>query len=39
MSADSVSLVNDLFVEFFNTPSMSAENAQTRFVSIIEEAD
>ncbi|WP_428673529.1 ABC transporter substrate-binding protein [Roseibium sp.] len=39
MSADSVSLVNDLFVEFFNTPDMSAEDAQARFVSIIEEAD
>ncbi len=39
MSADSLTQVNDLFVEFFNTPSMTAEDAQARFVSIVEEAD
>ncbi|MFD1696077.1 ABC transporter substrate-binding protein [Roseibium aestuarii] len=39
MSADSLTLVNDLFVEFFNTPSLTAEEAQTRFASIVEEAD
>ena len=35
MSADSNQQVNDLFVEFFNNPSMSAEDAQKLFASII----
>ena len=39
MSADSNQLVNDLFVEFFNNPSMSAEDAQGYFASIIGNAD
>ncbi|MBO0344226.1 carbohydrate ABC transporter substrate-binding protein [Roseibium sp. CAU 1637] len=39
MSADSLTQVNDLFVEFFNTPSMTAEDAQARFVSLIEDAE
>ena len=39
LSADSLTQVNDLFVEFFNNPSMSAENAQELFASIISNAD
>eukprot|EP00903_Cladosiphon_okamuranus_P002056 g2054.t1 len=39
MSADSNQQVNDLFVEFFNNPSMSAEDAQKLFASIISNAD
>ncbi|MES0883449.1 ABC transporter substrate-binding protein [Roseibium sp. SCP14] len=39
MSADSIAQVNDLFVEFFNNPSMSAEDAQALFASIIGNAD
>jgi glucose/mannose transport system substrate-binding protein len=39
MSPDSLVRVNDLFVEFFNTPSMSAEDAHARFVQLIAEAD
>ncbi|MES0810468.1 ABC transporter substrate-binding protein [Roseibium sp. SCPC15] len=39
MSADSNQQVNDLFVEFFNNPSMSAEDAQELFASIIGNAD
>lgn len=39
MSADSLTQVNDLFVEFFNNPSMSAEDAQALFASIVANAD
>ncbi|MCR9062309.1 MAG: carbohydrate ABC transporter substrate-binding protein, partial [Rhodobacteraceae bacterium] len=39
MSADSNQQVNDLFVEFFNNPEMSAEDAQAQFASIISSAD
>ncbi|MHA7775327.1 ABC transporter substrate-binding protein [Roseibium sp. M-1] len=39
MSADSLTQVNDLFVEFFNNPSMSAEDAQKMFASIVGNAD
>ncbi|MEP3302542.1 MAG: carbohydrate ABC transporter substrate-binding protein, partial [Roseibium sp.] len=38
LSADDLTQVNDLFVEFFNDPSMSAESAQSRFASIISNA-
>ncbi|MCK7613899.1 ABC transporter substrate-binding protein [Roseibium sediminicola] len=39
MSADSLTQVNDLFVEFFNSPSMTAEDAQKLFASIVANAD
>ena len=39
LSADSLTQVNDLFVEFFNNPGMSAEDAQKQFASIISSAD
>jgi len=39
MSADSLTQVNDLFVEFFNNPSMTAEDAQATFTSIVGNAD
>uniref|UniRef100_UPI003D0A7DF0 extracellular solute-binding protein n=1 Tax=Roseibium sp. TaxID=1936156 RepID=UPI003D0A7DF0 len=39
MSADSLTQINDLFVEFFNSPSMSAEDAQKSFASIVASAD
>jgi glucose/mannose transport system substrate-binding protein len=39
MSPDSLVRVNDLFVEFFNTPSMSPEDAHARFVDLIAQAD
>ncbi len=39
MSADSLTQVNDLFVEFFNNPSMTAEDAQSMFASIVGNAD
>lgn len=39
MSADSLTQVNDLFVEFFNNPSLSAEDAQKQFASIVADAD
>jgi glucose/mannose transport system substrate-binding protein len=39
MSADSLTQVNDLFVEFFNSPDMSAEDAQKRFADLIANAD
>lgn len=39
MSADSLTQVNDLFVEFFNNPSMTAEDAQKLFASIVSNAD
>lgn len=38
LSADDLTQVNDLFVEFFNDPSISAETAQSRFASIISNA-
>ncbi|MDP2119246.1 MAG: ABC transporter substrate-binding protein [Hoeflea sp.] len=39
MSADSLTQVNDLFVEFFNTPSITAADAQKRFADIVASAD
>jgi glucose/mannose transport system substrate-binding protein len=39
MSADSLTQVNDLFVEFFNTPSITAADAQKRFADIVSKAD
>ncbi|MEO3997403.1 ABC transporter substrate-binding protein [Mesorhizobium sp. CAU 1732] len=39
MSADSLQQVNDLFVEFFNNTSLSAEDAQARFVDLVASAD
>ena len=39
MSADSLTQVNDLFVEFFNTTSITAEDAQKRFADIVASAD
>ncbi|MCL6707814.1 ABC transporter substrate-binding protein [Pseudomonas sp. R2.Fl] len=39
MSADSLTLVNDLFVEFFNNKSITAVDAQKRFVELVAEAD
>lgn len=39
MSADSVQQINDLFVEFFNDPSISAKDAQTRFAAIVADAE
>jgi glucose/mannose transport system substrate-binding protein len=39
MSADSLVQINDLFVEFFNDTSITAEDAQERFVTLIENAD
>ncbi|WP_425504194.1 ABC transporter substrate-binding protein [Roseibium litorale] len=39
MSADSVQQINDLFVEFFNDPSISAKDVQTRFAAIVADAE
>lgn len=39
MSADSLTQVNDLFVQFFNTPSMTAADAQKTFAEIVAAAD
>ncbi|MCV0396561.1 MAG: ABC transporter substrate-binding protein [Rhizobiaceae bacterium] len=39
MSQDSLNQINDLVVEFFNTPSMTAEDAHKRFVDIVASAD
>ena len=39
MSADSLNQINDLFVEFFNNPSLTPEAAQERFVSLVASAD
>ena len=39
MTQDSLNQVNDLFVEFFNTPEMSPEEAQERFAQIVASAD
>jgi glucose/mannose transport system substrate-binding protein len=39
MSADSLTQVNDLFVEFFNTPSITPADAQKRFADIVASAD
>ncbi|MHB0953558.1 MAG: ABC transporter substrate-binding protein [Allorhizobium sp.] len=39
MSADSQKQMEDLFSEFFATPSMTPEDAQKRFVDIIASAD
>ncbi len=36
---DTNNQLNDLFVEFFNDPSITPEQAQDRFVSIVENAD
>lgn len=38
-SADTNNQINDLFVEFFNDPSITAEDAQKRFAGIIGKAD
>ena len=39
LSADSANQVNDLFVEFFKNPGMTAEDAQKRFADLIAAAD
>lgn len=39
MSADSLNQINDLFVEFFNDPSMTPEAAQARFAELVADAD
>jgi glucose/mannose transport system substrate-binding protein len=39
MSADSLTQINDLFVEFFNDTSITAEDAQKRFVDLVANAD
>jgi glucose/mannose transport system substrate-binding protein len=39
MSADSLTQVNDLFVEFFNNANITAEDAQKRFAAIVAAAD
>lgn len=39
MSADSLTQVNDLLVEFFNNASISAEDLQKRFAAIVASAD
>ena len=39
MSADSLTQVNDLFVEFFNKPELTAEEAQKRFAAVIAAAN
>ncbi|WP_442580050.1 ABC transporter substrate-binding protein [Mesorhizobium sp. ASY16-5R] len=39
MSADSLTRINDLFAEFFNTPTMTVEDAQKRFVDLVAAAD
>ena len=36
---DTNNQLNDLFVEFFATPSMTPEEAQKRYAAIIESAD
>lgn len=39
MTQDSLNQINDLFVEFVNTPDMTVEDAQERFVDIVASAD
>jgi len=39
MSADSLTRINDLFAEFFNSPSMTVEDAQKRFAELVASAD
>ena len=39
MSADSLTQINDLFVEFFNNTNITAEDAQKRFVDLVANAD
>jgi glucose/mannose transport system substrate-binding protein len=39
MTQDSLNQINDLFVEFFNTPSMTPDDAQKRFAQLIASAD
>lgn len=39
MSADSLTQINDLFVEFFNDPSITAADAQKRFAELVANAD
>ncbi len=39
LSPDTTTQKNDLFVEFFNNPDMTPEDAQARFVEIIDSAD
>ena len=38
LSPDTNNQINDLFVEFFNNPGMTAEDAQKRFVELIKSA-
>ena len=38
-SSDTQGQFEDLWVEFFNDPDMSAEEAQARYVEIVENAD
>ena len=39
MSADSLTQINDVFVEFFKDPTITAEAAQKRFAEIVAAAD
>jgi glucose/mannose transport system substrate-binding protein len=39
MTEDSLTQVNDLFAEFFATPTMTPEDAQKRFADIVSKAD
>jgi len=39
MTPDSLGQINDLFVEFFNDPSITPEDAQKRFAQIVGDAD
>jgi glucose/mannose transport system substrate-binding protein len=39
MTEDSLTQVNDLFAEFFATPTMTPEDAQKRFADIVAKAD
>jgi glucose/mannose transport system substrate-binding protein len=39
MSADSLTQINDLFVEFFNNKEMTAEEAQKRFAELVASAE
>ena len=39
MTSDSLNQINDLFVEFFNDPSITPEAAQAKFADIVSKAD
>lgn len=39
MAPDTITQLNDLMTEFWNTPSMTAEDAQERYAEIIEDAE